>query len=121
MGEVLADRLVSLAFIADEGKVSDHGSGSEDLDPTPADAIEARLTRAGFEHALLNLHATAPGAAWMHAPFLAGPLGYTSMRSRWDSSFDAFVFSPTHGTQRHRADAPADAGAPDSGAGHHVP
>jgi hypothetical protein len=121
MGELLGDRLVSFACIADEGKVSHHGYGSEAIDAPPADSIESMLTEAGFEHALLDLHATGPNAAWLHTAYMAGPLGYVSMRNRWDVSFDGFVFSRHMDASFMVPDATADAGVPDGGAANRSP
>jgi erythromycin esterase len=115
MGQMLGSHFVSLACIADEGRASNHGSGSEAVDPHTKDAIESMLTQAGFETALVDLHASEPASDWIHTPFIAGPLGYEYLRNRWDLSFDALIFTRHMEPSTLVPDSDADAGIADSG------
>jgi erythromycin esterase len=99
MGHVVKQKLgpavYTIAFTAYSGRAGNPFHGSFAITPAAKDSLEDRLHAAGFDHALVDLRSLPDkeGGAWLKDELVARPLGYSPMRAKWPSHFDAIFFS----------------------------
>lgn len=98
MGHIAYERLGSavytIVFLAAGGTTADARRVPAPVPVPEPGSLEALLHAGGKPQAFLDLRGL-PKDHWLHAPMLAHPYGYVSVRSSWPTNFDAVFFIDT--------------------------
>jgi hypothetical protein len=93
------DRSYSVAFVSYEGSYHLAHLETPTFDIVPDQDSEPEfeeiMTATGNHIAMVDLRGAVAEQAWLGQPFLARPITHSTNRSRWGSSYDAFVFIKT--------------------------
>lgn len=93
--DALGDDLYSLGFTSGGGSVGVWWREAESIPAPVPDSLEDVATRAGLEHAIIDLRTLAGGGEWLQTPFVSRPLGHGDMTAPWSDTLDSVLFVRT--------------------------